>query len=127
MIIGWMVVMTLTAEQFPTVIRNLACAAQSAAARIGGILASQVLSLGGTKDLMLPFIAMGILVVLNILATIGLEETRGRALEDTMTFTSKSDTDWSEHKSDNLGTPLVSCAMESCDKGKDESDEQTVK
>ncbi|XP_067658276.1 uncharacterized protein [Haliotis asinina] len=87
--LGWLVIQALCVEQYPTVIRNLGYAAMNCGARIGGILAGQVLTLGGNKDLMVPFIALGIIVFLTVLATLGLDETRGKALEDTMkTFTS---------------------------------------
>ncbi|XP_046579595.1 solute carrier family 22 member 4-like [Haliotis rubra] len=72
-------------------VRNLGYAAMNCGARIGGILAGQVLTLGGNKDLMVPFIALGIIVFLTVLATLGLDETKGKALEDTMkTFTSET-------------------------------------
>ncbi|XP_071110498.1 organic cation transporter protein-like [Haliotis cracherodii] len=83
-LLGWLVVQALCVEQYPTVIRNLGYAAMNSGARIGGILAGLVLSLGGSKDLMVPFIALGIVVCVTVLATLGLDETRGKALEDTM-------------------------------------------
>ncbi|XP_071110461.1 organic cation transporter protein-like [Haliotis cracherodii] len=81
---AWLLVLALSSEQFPTVVRNLAVAAQNIVARIGGILAAQIFSLGSKNDLMPPFIAMGILMTLTALSCFSLEETSKMALEDTM-------------------------------------------
>ncbi|XP_046375837.2 solute carrier family 22 member 5-like isoform X2 [Haliotis rufescens] len=81
---AWALSQALSSEQYPTVIRNLAYASQNTVARLGGILAAQVLSLGGKDDLMSPFAAMGVLIFMNGVVTLLLKETSGRALEDTM-------------------------------------------
>ncbi|XP_046579732.1 solute carrier family 22 member 4-like [Haliotis rubra] len=81
---AWLLIGVLSSEQLPTVVRNLAYAAQNTAARIGGIVAAQIFSLGSKDDLMPPFLAMGILMSFTALSCFGLEETSKKALEDTM-------------------------------------------
>ncbi|XP_046579591.1 solute carrier family 22 member 5-like [Haliotis rubra] len=81
---AWVLTAAMTSEQFPTVIRNLAYAAQNTAARFGGIVGAQLVSLGSKDDLMPPFLAMGILMSFTALSCFGLEETSKTALEDTM-------------------------------------------
>ncbi|XP_046579592.1 solute carrier family 22 member 5-like [Haliotis rubra] len=81
---AWALIETLSSEQYPTVVRNLAYAAQNTAARSGGIVAAQIFSLDSKDDLMPPFLAMGILMSFTALSCFGLEETSEKALEDTM-------------------------------------------
>ncbi|XP_046579696.1 organic cation transporter protein-like [Haliotis rubra] len=81
---AWLLALALSSEQFPTVVRNLALAGLNTVARIGGIMAAQIFSLGSKDDLLPPFVAMGIFMSFTAWSCFGLEETSKTPLEDTM-------------------------------------------
>ncbi|XP_055893424.1 organic cation transporter protein-like [Biomphalaria glabrata] len=78
---AWAAVQILSAETFPTVIRNIGIGACSMAARIGGIVAPQFGFLG--KTLMhVPFTIFGILAVTCSFLVLLLNETKDAPLPD---------------------------------------------
>ncbi|CAG5134983.1 unnamed protein product [Candidula unifasciata] len=78
---AWAAVQILSAETFPTVIRNIGIGACSMAARIGGIVAPQFVFMG-EKSKPVPFVIFGVLAVLCSLLMLLLTETVGRPLPD---------------------------------------------
>ena len=73
-----------TAELFPTSMRNTAVGTCSLFARIGGMLAPQVVSLGSLCFASLPLVIMGVLSLLGGIAILALlPETLGKPLPDT--------------------------------------------
>lgn len=72
-----------SAEQFPTVIRNVALGASSMSARIGGILAPYLLFLS-TYWKPAPFLVFGILALLGGVCSTFLPETHNKELPETL-------------------------------------------
>ncbi|XP_041378319.1 solute carrier family 22 member 4-like [Gigantopelta aegis] len=85
LIIAWHGLEVFSAEQYPTVLRNLGMSACSSGARVGGIISSQVLALGQGRDLMAPYLVMGVVSFVTGAVCLLLRETKGEALEDTLT------------------------------------------
>ncbi|ESO94815.1 hypothetical protein LOTGIDRAFT_117912, partial [Lottia gigantea] len=76
---GWSSMTPFTAELYPTVVRNLGFGCAGTVSRVGGIFASQVMSLGGY----LPYVIICILMAIDTCSILTLPETRGEALPDT--------------------------------------------
>ncbi|ESO83718.1 hypothetical protein LOTGIDRAFT_72379, partial [Lottia gigantea] len=77
---AWVAMILLTSEIYPTVVRYIGYGAANTAARIGGILAPFIFSLG--KSRMTPYIVMSVLMTVSGIATLLLSETLNRALPD---------------------------------------------
>ncbi|KAH9513363.1 hypothetical protein Btru_034737 [Bulinus truncatus] len=78
---AWAAVQILSAETFPTVIRNIGIGACSMAARIGGIVAPQFGFLG-QSSMQVPFTIFGILAVTCSFLVLLLNETKDAPLPD---------------------------------------------
>merc|ERR1719233_176669 len=79
------VMFVYTAELFPTNMRNTALGTCSLFARIGGMLAPQVVSLGSLYFAALPLVIMGVLSLLGgVLILALLPETLGKPLPETV-------------------------------------------
>lgn len=79
------VMFVYTAELFPTNMRNTALGTCSLFARIGGMLAPQVVSLGSLYFTSLPLVIMGVLSLLGgVLILALLPETLGKPLPETV-------------------------------------------
>ena len=79
------VMFVYTAELFPTSMRNTAVGTCSLFARIGGMLAPQVVSLGNLCFPSLPLVFMGVLSLIGGLLILALlPETLGKPLPDTI-------------------------------------------
>jgi len=79
------VMFVYTAELFPTSMRNTAVGTCSLFARIGGMLAPQVVSLGTLYFHSLPLIFMGVISLIGGILILGfLPETLGKPLPDTI-------------------------------------------
>ncbi|XP_050389018.1 solute carrier family 22 member 4 [Patella vulgata] len=77
---AWASLVVLSNESYPTVIRSLGYGAANTMARIGGILAPFIFSLGSNR--MIPYIIMAVLLVSSGICALLQKETRGLALED---------------------------------------------
>ncbi|KAK7090287.1 solute carrier family 22 member 7-like [Littorina saxatilis] len=77
---GWDVMTVFSTEIYPTVIRSLGYGASSAFARIGGIVAPFIALM--TDNLVLPYSAMSVLMLLSGACALLLPETRLVAMED---------------------------------------------
>ncbi|XP_060074393.1 organic cation transporter protein-like [Ylistrum balloti] len=80
---GWAAVQVSSAENFPTIIRNIGIAACSMAARVGGIVAPQINQLNYYSKA-LPFTVFGSLALLCGLLVLFLPETAGKPLPDNL-------------------------------------------
>lgn len=78
---GWAAVQIFSAEQFPTLVRNLGIAACSMAARVGGIVAPQIGSLG-VQWKPVPFAVFGSLATVCAVSFLFLKETTNKPLPD---------------------------------------------
>ncbi|XP_050402198.1 organic cation transporter protein isoform X1 [Patella vulgata] len=78
---GWAAVQVFSAETFPTVVRNLGIGACSTFARIGGIVAPQLVYLGNVWK-PIPFTIFGIIAILCGVLMIFMVETVGQPLPD---------------------------------------------
>lgn len=72
-----------SAEQFPTVIRNVALGAASTSARVGGILAPYINIMAEIWK-PLPLLLFGVAALLGVLFSIGLPETHNKQLPDSI-------------------------------------------
>lgn len=80
---GWAAIQVSSAENFPTIIRNIGIGACSMSARIGGILAPQILQLNSDSKA-LPFTVFGSLALLCGILFLFLPETAGKPLPDNL-------------------------------------------
>ncbi|CAH1781929.1 unnamed protein product [Owenia fusiformis] len=80
---SYAVIYLVATEVFPTCVRNVGCGMASMSARIGGILAPQIVLLGEYVRF-LPFLIYGGLSIGAALLMLLLPETRGRPLPQTM-------------------------------------------
>ncbi|ESO94816.1 hypothetical protein LOTGIDRAFT_117872, partial [Lottia gigantea] len=83
---AWSAMVPFTAELYPTVIRNLGFGCAGTASRVGGIVASQVMLLGGY----MPYIIICILTAIDTCLILTLPETRGEILQDTLVDINKN-------------------------------------
>ncbi|XP_052794709.1 organic cation transporter protein-like [Mya arenaria] len=79
---GWAALQVFSAELFPTVVRNMGVGACSFSARIGAIVAPQIVFLGGQDAAALPFTVFGIISLIAGGLVWLLPETRGVPLQD---------------------------------------------
>lgn len=80
----WMVSYLMTAEVYPTPIRNIANSFCSVSARVGGILAPQIIYLGHVWGA-IPFLIFGLLAAADVAVfQLVLPETKGKPLPDLM-------------------------------------------
>ncbi|XP_060580661.1 organic cation transporter protein-like, partial [Ruditapes philippinarum] len=84
---GWAALQVFSAEIFPTVVRNIGVGACSFCARIGAIVAPQIVYLGAKNAAPLPFTVFGIVAVIAGGLVWLLPETRGVPLPDELTIT----------------------------------------
>ncbi|XP_050414444.1 solute carrier family 22 member 21 isoform X1 [Patella vulgata] len=94
---GWSSMCVFTAELYPTVIRNLGYGSAGTSSRIGGVFASQVISLA-VKGGYVPYVIICILMAIDTCSILTLPETRGEALEDTLNIEKKFNLRLSECK-----------------------------
>ncbi|OWF37778.1 organic cation transporter protein-like [Mizuhopecten yessoensis] len=80
---GWAAIQVSSAENFPTIVRNLGIGVCSMAARIGGIVAPQINQLNSYSKAM-PFTVFGSLALLCGLLVLFLPETAGKPLPDNL-------------------------------------------
>ncbi|XP_033750131.1 organic cation transporter protein-like [Pecten maximus] len=80
---GWAAVQVSSAENFPTIIRNIGIGACSMAARVGGIIAPQINQLNYYSKAM-PFTVFGSLALLCGILVLFLPETAGKPLSDNL-------------------------------------------
>ncbi|KAK7500412.1 hypothetical protein BaRGS_00008319 [Batillaria attramentaria] len=78
---GWAAVLVFSAENFPTVVRNIGYGACNTASRVGAILAPQLVFLYTTSPAV-PYAIVAALMVLSSLAFLKIRETNAKALED---------------------------------------------
>ncbi|XP_046357158.2 organic cation transporter protein-like [Haliotis rufescens] len=78
---GWAAVQVFSAETFPTVVRNIGIGACSMAARIGGIVAPQIVFLGDIHK-PVPFAVFGVLSLVCGVLMMFMSETAGAPLPD---------------------------------------------
>lgn len=86
---GWAAVQVSSAENFPTIIRNIGIGACSMAARVGGIVAPQINQLNYYSKA-LPFTVFGSLALLCGILVLFLPETAGKPLPDNLISKTKS-------------------------------------
>ncbi|XP_064613249.1 organic cation transporter protein-like [Liolophura sinensis] len=82
---GWISIQVFTAEHYPTVVRNLGYGFSSMAARIGSMVAPQVVYLG-IIHLYLPYIIYGSLMAISAILVLTMKETHDTALPDEFDF-----------------------------------------
>ncbi|ELT93477.1 hypothetical protein CAPTEDRAFT_222903 [Capitella teleta] len=82
---AWAATQVSSAEQFPTVVRSIGISSCSMAARIGAILAPQIVYLGGIS-MPIPYIVYGSLALISAVSFIYLPETLNRPLVDAIPF-----------------------------------------
>lgn len=88
---GWATVQILTTESYPTVVRNIGYGFHNAIARIGAMVAPQVVFLGETVEGVMYYLCGG-LMLLSAICVFFVQETNKRALQDTlMTIESKNE------------------------------------
>ncbi|KAH3834353.1 organic cation transporter protein-like [Dreissena polymorpha] len=79
---GWAALQVFSAELFPTVIRNIGVGACSFCARLGAIVAPQIVFLGSQGAAPLPFTVFGVIALIAGGTVWLLPETRGVPLQD---------------------------------------------
>ncbi|XP_067666322.1 organic cation transporter protein-like [Haliotis asinina] len=84
---GWAAVQVFSAETFPTVVRNIGIGACSMAARIGGIVAPQIVFLGDIHK-SVPFAVFGVLALVCGVLMVFMSETAGVPLPDQLNVSS---------------------------------------
>ncbi|KAK6195569.1 hypothetical protein SNE40_000973 [Patella caerulea] len=77
---SWVALILLTNESYPTVIRYLGYGASNTMARIGGILAPFIFSLGSHR--IIPYVIMAVLMVTSGICGLTLQETKDLAMAD---------------------------------------------
>ncbi|XP_076450973.1 organic cation transporter protein-like [Babylonia areolata] len=80
---GWAAVLVFSAEQFPTVVRNIGYGAQNMASRVGAIVAPQMVFLY-TSHPSIPYAVVAFLMLGSALCFLKLRETNDQALEDVL-------------------------------------------
>lgn len=102
---GWAALQVFSAEIFPTVVRNIGVGACSFCARIGAIVAPQIVFLGTQHDAApLPFTVFGVLALVAGGLVWLLPETRGMPLPDDLTIHIKRPSTPSEENNPQDGT-----------------------
>ncbi|KAK7093385.1 hypothetical protein V1264_007150 [Littorina saxatilis] len=84
---GWAAALVFSAENFPTVVRNIGYGACNVASRVGGIVAPQMVFIYTTQP-SIPYAVVAVLMVGSSLLFLTMRETNDQALEDVITMPS---------------------------------------
>ncbi|XP_070192101.1 solute carrier family 22 member 13-like isoform X2 [Littorina saxatilis] len=97
---AWLGVLTFTSELYPTVIRNLGYGASNTVSRVGGALAPVLLNMDTTEEVVRGYIVVGSLMAASGAACLLLRETKGQALQDSISVKVNTDEVEDEKKAD---------------------------